>query len=155
MSQSELSHLDAEGRARMVDVGSKAVVRRSAVAEGFVHASASTIDRIMSGDTPKGDVLAVSNVAGIQAAKACDRLIPMCHSLPLDVVTLRFERADSEALRIEATVRTSARTGVEMEALTAVSVAALTVYDMTKAIDKSMSIDGIRLLEKTKEPADG
>lgn len=148
-----LTHLDSQGRARMVDVGAKPVVQRTAIAEGVVHAAPATIDRILAGDTPKGDVLAVANVAAIQAAKQCDRLIPMCHSLPLDVVSLRFERADREALRIEATVRTSARTGVEMEALTAVAVAALTVYDMTKAIDKSMSIDGIRLLSKTKSPA--
>ena len=148
-----LSHLDSQGRARMVDVGAKPVLLRTAIAEGVVHAAGATIDRILSADTPKGDVLAVANVAGIQAAKQCDRLIPMCHSLPLDHVGIRFERVDREALRIEATVRTSARTGVEMEALTAVAVAALTVYDMTKAIDRSMSIDGVRLLSKTKTPA--
>ncbi|MEQ8850877.1 MAG: cyclic pyranopterin monophosphate synthase MoaC [Phycisphaerales bacterium] len=150
-----LSHIDERGRARMVDVGAKPVVTREAIAEGFVHAAASTIDRIMTGDGPKGDVLAVANVAGVQAAKRCDELIPLCHALPLDVVTIDFERTQEEALRIEVRVRTSARTGVEMEALTAVSVAALTVYDMTKAIDKSMSIDGVRVLEKRKGPATG
>ena len=132
----------------MVDVGDKAVTRRIAVAEGVVRMQPQTLARIMDGEVPKGDVLAVARVAGIQGAKRCADLIPLCHSLGLSRVTVRFERIGDGLLRIEAECRVEGRTGVEMEALTAVSVAALTVYDMCKAADRGMQIDAIRLLEK-------
>lgn len=136
----------------MVDVGDKEPMRRRAVAEGFFVARAETIEAVMQGRLPKGEALAVARVAGIMAAKRCDALIPLCHSLPLDAVHVEFERLDN-GIRIEATASITARTGVEMEALAAVSVAALTLYDMTKAIDKDLRIEGIRLLEKTKSAA--
>jgi cyclic pyranopterin phosphate synthase len=145
-----LTHIDEQGRARMVDVGAKQPVRRTAVAEGFLCADPSTLDRLESGDLPKGEAAAVARVAGIQAAKRCDELIPLCHTLPLDAVAVSFERVEPGRLRVEAAASTTARTGVEMEALTAVSVAALTLYDMTKAVDKSMRIEGIRLVSKEK-----
>lgn len=147
-----LTHLDARGRARMVDVGGKPVVRREAVAEGFLHAAKPTLDRLMEGDLPKGDALAAARLAGILAAKKCDELIPLCHTLLLDAVNLDFARAGPERVRITATASISARTGVEMEALTAVCVAALTLYDMAKAIDKGMRLEGVRLVSKTKRP---
>ncbi len=146
----KLTHIDEHGRARMVDVGSKPPVRRTAVAEGFFCAANATLDRLEAGDLPKGEGLAVARVAAIQAAKKCDELIPLCHTLPLDVVRVDFDRAGSDRLRIEATVSTTARTGVEMEALTAVSIAALTLWDMTKAVDKDLRVEGIRLLQKKK-----
>ncbi len=146
----KLTHIDEHGRARMVDVGSKPPVRRTAVAEGFFCAANATLDRLEAGDLPKGEGLAVARVAAIQAAKKCDELIPLCHTLPLDVVRVDFDRAGSDRLRIEATVSTTARTGVEMEALTAVSVAALTLWDMTKAVDKDLRVEGIRLVQKKK-----
>lgn len=149
-SSRKLTHVDARGRVRMVDVGHKPPMRREAVAEGFFHAAAATLDRLMQGDLPKGEALAAARIAAIQAAKKCDELIPLCHSLPLDAVAVDFERAAPDRLRIVASATITAKTGVEMEALTAVSIAALTLYDMTKAIDKSMRIDGIRLLRKTK-----
>ena len=135
----------------MVDVGDKAVVRRIAIAEGVFNASESTLDRVMTGELPKGEALSVARVAGIQAAKQCDALIPLCHSLPLDAVSVRFERTAANQLRIEARVTTTAKTGVEMEALTAVSVAGLTLYDMVKAVDRDLRIDGIRLVTKSKQ----
>ncbi len=134
----------------MVDVGSKPPVRRTAVAEGFFCAAGRTLDRLQAGELPKGEALAVARVAAIQAAKRCDELIPLCHTLPLDVVRVDFDRAESQRVRIVVTVSTNARTGVEMEALTAVSVAALTLWDMTKAVDKDLRVEGIRLVEKTK-----
>ncbi len=146
----KLTHIDEHGRARMVDVGSKPPVRRTAVAEGFFCAANATLDRLEAGDLPKGEGLAVARVAAIQAAKKCDELIPLCHTLPLDVVRVDFDRAGSDRLRIEATVSTTARTGVEMEALTAVSIAALTLWDMTKAVDKDLRVEGIRLVQKKK-----
>lgn len=149
----ELTHLDQQGRARMVDVGDKPPMRRTATAEGLFCASADTLDRIEHGDLPKGEALAVARVAGIQAAKACDRLIPMCHSLPLDAVRIDFERVEQGRLRIVATVSTTAKTGVEMEALTAATIAGLTLYDMTKAVDDALLIDAVRLVEKRKSPA--
>jgi cyclic pyranopterin monophosphate synthase len=148
-----LSHVDAQGRARMVDVGDKPVVKREAIAEGFLIAAPATLDRLMKGDLPKGDALAVARVAGITAAKRCDELIPLCHTLPLDAVNVDFERVGGigkDRVRITAAARISARTGVEMEALVAVSIAALTLYDMTKAIDKAMRIEGVRVVHKTK-----
>jgi len=146
----EFSHLDAAGRARMVDVGHKPLQARIAVAEGMIHCAPETLAALRGQTIPKGDVLTVAKIAGIQAAKRTDELIPLCHSLPLDGVEIRFELRE-DAVFIEAEARTQARTGVEMEALTAVSVAALTIYDMCKAVDKSMVIGGIRLIRKIKE----
>lgn len=148
-----MTHVDEQGRAQMVDVGHKEPMVRRAIAEGSLVAKASTLDRLMAGDLPKGEALAVARIAGIQAAKRCDQLIPLCHSLPLDQVTVDFERSAPDRVRIVATVKTTARTGVEMEALTAVSVAALTLYDMTKAVDRHLRIEGVKLLEKQKSPA--
>ena len=132
----------------MVDVSGKAVTTREAVAEGFVAMRPETLALIQEGGLPKGDVLAVARVAGIQAAKRTSELIPMCHPLPISAVAIALDPVDDARLRVEATVRTEGRTGVEMEALTAVGVAALTVYDMCKAVDRGMRIEGVRLLEK-------
>ena len=143
-----LSHIDERGDARMVDVSGKAVTAREAVAEALVVMRPETLALIQEGGLPKGDVLAVARVAGIQAAKRTSELIPMCHPLPISAVAIALDPVGSERLRVEATVRTEGRTGVEMEALTAVSVAALTVYDMCKAVDRGMRIEGVRLLEK-------
>jgi len=145
----EFSHLDADGRARMVDVGGKPVIARMAVAEGTVYCAAETVAALRDKRVPKGDVLTVAKIAGIQAAKRTDELIPLCHTLPLDGVEVRFTLHE-EGVRIEAEARTQARTGVEMEALTAVCVAALTVYDMCKGFDKTMSIGEVRLVRKVK-----
>ncbi|MHC5114709.1 MAG: cyclic pyranopterin monophosphate synthase MoaC [Planctomycetota bacterium] len=147
----ELTHLDAQGRVKMVDVGAKPPVRRVAIAEGFLRAEPATLDRLESGDLPKGEALAAARIAGITAAKRTGDLIPLCHPLASDAVSVEFERAAADRLRIVAEVSITARTGVEMEALTAVSVAALTLYDMGKAVDKAMIIDGVRLVEKRKE----
>ncbi|PKM23024.1 MAG: cyclic pyranopterin monophosphate synthase MoaC [Gammaproteobacteria bacterium HGW-Gammaproteobacteria-14] len=144
----DFSHLDARGRASMVDVTDKADSERMALAEGFVRMMPETLARIVSGDQPKGDVLAVARIAGIQAAKETARLIPLCHALLLSSIKVNFEPQQDGLLRIEARCRTRAPTGVEMEALTAVSVAALTVYDMCKAVDRGMVIEGIALLHK-------
>jgi cyclic pyranopterin monophosphate synthase len=146
---SELSHVDqATGEVRMVDVGGKPVCRRRAVARGRVHMAAATAERIRV--LPKGDALAVARIAGIQAAKKTSELIPLCHQLPLSVVEVTFT-VDDRGVAIEAAAETTAQTGVEMEALTAVAVAGLTVYDMAKAIDKEMRIDDVVLVSKTKE----
>lgn len=144
-----LTHLDEQGHARMVDVGGKDRTEREAVAGGAVHMRPETLDLVVSGQAPKGDVLAVARIAGIMAAKRTADLIPLCHPLQLTYVGVDFD-VDREAscIRICATVRTRDRTGVEMEALTAVSVAALTIYDMTKAVEKTMKIQNIRLLRK-------
>ena len=132
----------------MVDVSGKDVTRRTALAEGTVHMRAETMAEIFEGTLAKGDVLAVARVAGIQAAKRCSDLIPLCHPLPITRVGVRFERIEDTVLRIEAECRVEGPTGVEMEALTAVSVAALTVYDMCKAVDKGMEISSVRLVSK-------
>jgi cyclic pyranopterin phosphate synthase len=145
----KFSHLTSEGRARMVDVGLKPVLNRRAVAEGFVVCGQRTVAALRDRAVPKGDVFAVARVAGIMAAKRTDGLIPMCHSLPLDGVSVDLELEEG-GVRIRATASVCARTGVEMEALTAVTVAALTVYDMCKSVDSAMEITGVRLLEKTK-----
>ena len=134
----------------MVDVGHKSVQRRLARAEGWLRCQRATIAALRDRALPKGDVLTVAKIAAIQAAKRTDELIPLCHSLPVDAVELDFGIEDA-AVRIRASVSTTAKTGVEMEALTAVSVAALTIYDMCKAVDKTMVIDGIRVTEKLKE----
>jgi cyclic pyranopterin monophosphate synthase len=145
----KLTHLDPDGRVRMVDVGEKAVSHRACVARGAVRMSAETLDEIVKGRTPKGDVVATARLAGIQAAKRTDEWIPLCHSVPLDSVDVRIEPdpAGSRML-IEATAQAHARTGVEMEALVAVSAAALTIYDMCKAIDRGMVIEDVHLAGK-------
>jgi cyclic pyranopterin phosphate synthase len=146
----KLSHLDEKGAARMVDVSDKAVTHRTAKAEGFVAMKPETLVLIETGQAKKGDVLAAARIAGIMAAKKTDELIPLCHPLPISKVTVEFEpRREPTGIRVIAEVKVAAQTGVEMEALTAVSVACLTIYDMVKAADKSMSFSGIRLLEKT------
>lgn len=150
--EARLTHLDEHGRAQMVDVGDKPPLARRATAEGFFIAQPATLDRILAGNLPKGEALAVARIAGIQAAKRCDELIPLCHSLPLEQVTIDFERTAPDRLRLIATARTTARTGVEMEALTSIAIAGLTLYDMTKAIDRTARIDGITLIEKIKHP---
>ncbi len=142
-----LSHLDAEGRARMVDVGEKPVTAREAAAEAFVTVRPEALRLVREGKNPKGGVLETARIAGIQAAKACSSLIPLCHPLPLDQADVAATLEDG-GIRLRSRVRCRASTGAEMEALTAVSVAALTVYDMLKAADRGMRIDGVRLLEK-------
>ena len=143
----ELTHLDADGHARMVDVGGKAETRRIAVASGRISMSAAALAAIRDGEVPKGDVLAAARIAGIMAAKRTAELIPLCHPLLIDAVTVDFAFEDG-AVRVTASASLSGKTGVEMEALTATSVALLTIYDMTKAIDKAMVIGDIRLIEK-------
>jgi len=150
MSSSEFSHLDADGTARMVDVSGKPVQRRTAVASGFIELAATTIEALKNSALPKGDVLTVARIAAIQAAKQTDSLIPLCHQLPLERVDVQFE-VQERGILIRSTVVTSSKTGVEMEALTAVSIAALTIFDMCKAVDKSMVIGAIRVDEKTKQ----
>jgi cyclic pyranopterin monophosphate synthase len=145
---SRLTHLDAEGRARMVDVSGKPATAREAVAAGLVRMTRETRDVAMSGGAKKGDVIAVAEVAGVMAAKRTADLIPLCHPLALSKVVVRVEPVD-EGLAVTARVATTGPTGVEMEALTAVSVACLTLYDMLKAAERGMTIDQVRLLEKT------
>ncbi|MBW2281218.1 MAG: cyclic pyranopterin monophosphate synthase MoaC [Deltaproteobacteria bacterium] len=148
MSGPRSSHFDESGRARMVDVGDKDVTSREAVAEGRVRMSADALRAVVEGSAKKGDVLGVARLAGIQAAKRTSDWIPLAHPLPLDAIELDLRPADG-CVEIEASVRVRARTGVEMEALVAVSAAALTVYDMLKSIDRAMQIDEIRLLRKS------
>jgi cyclic pyranopterin monophosphate synthase len=145
----QFSHLDATGAARMVNVGHKPVQRRRAVAEGRLVCAPETIGALKKGALPKGDVLTVAQIAGIQAAKRTAELIPLCHSLALNHVEVNF-RVCPAAIEITCVAETGAQTGVEMEVLTGVSVAALTLYDMCKAVDKTMRIEGIRVVEKTK-----
>lgn len=142
-----LTHLGDTGAARMVDVGGKAETARKAVAEGRVRMVPAALEAIMSGETAKGDALATARIAGIMAAKKTGELIPLCHPLGLETVSIEFAR-ESDAIRVTATAALTGKTGVEMEAMTAASVALLTLYDMGKALDKSMVIDGVRLLEK-------
>ena len=145
----KLTHLDDKGEARMVDVGSKSVTEREARAEGRIRMSPQTLSMIIEGEHPKGDVLAVARVAGIMAAKKTHDLIPLCHSLNLSSVKVELTPGDDgRSITVLAVCKLSGQTGVEMEALTAVSVAALTLYDMCKAVDRGMVIDGVRLLEK-------
>ena len=148
---SDLSHYDTEGTARMVDVSSKSALAREAVAEADLLAASSTIDRILVGELPKGDALPVARIAGIQAAKRCAELIPLCHPLPLNHAGIDFERVGPGRLRVRGTARTVDRTGVEMEALCAVSIAALTLWDMVKAVDTSLKITEVTLVSKTKQ----
>jgi len=145
----QFSHLDDEGAARMVAVGAKPVQQRRAVAAGELVCQPGTIRALRARALPKGDVLSVARVAGIQAVKRTAELIPLCHPLALDYIEVRFE-VRARSIGIVCEVETAARTGVEMEALTGVAVAALTLYDMCKAVDKSMSIQKVRLVEKTK-----
>ncbi len=143
----DLTHLDDSGAARMVDVGDKAVTAREAIAGALVRMQPATLALIQDGGHPKGDVLAVARVAGIQAAKKCADLIPLCHPLMLSAVEVSFEAdLQNSCMRVEARCRVSGQTGVEMEALTAASVAALTIYDMCKAVDRGMQIDQLGLL---------
>jgi cyclic pyranopterin phosphate synthase len=145
-----LTHLDETGAAHMVDVSDKDVTTRTAIAEGTVTMAAETLELIRSGSAAKGDVVATARIAGIMAAKKTHELIPLCHPIMLSKVTLDIEfDATLPGLRIRATTRVNERTGVEMEALTAVSVACLTIYDMAKAVDRGMMIGNIRLIEKT------
>ncbi|MBK8438041.1 MAG: cyclic pyranopterin monophosphate synthase MoaC [Rhodobacter sp.] len=149
MTASGLTHFDDQGAAHMVDVSAKPVTDRVAVAEGFVVMAPETLALITEGRAKKGDVLSVARLAGIMGAKETARLIPLCHPLPITKVALDLTVVPARnAVRIEATVKTGGQTGVEMEALTAVSVACLTVYDMVKAVDRAMQIEGIRLLLK-------
>ena len=145
-----LTHLDESGAARMVDVSDKAVTAREATAEGVIVMAAATLALIRSGAAPKGDVIATARIAGIMAAKKTHELIPLCHPLPLAKVTVAIEPDETlPGLRVTATTKVADRTGVEMEALTAVSVACLTLYDMVKAVDRGMTIGPIRLLAKS------
>lgn len=143
-----LTHVRADGSAHMVDVTEKHETTRTAIAEGYVITRADVIDKIFDADLPKGDALPVARIAGIMAAKKTPDIIPLCHPLPLGKITIDFER-HPDRVRIEALVKTRGVTGVEMEALSAVSGAALTVYDMIKAVDKQATITGLRVLEKT------
>jgi cyclic pyranopterin phosphate synthase len=146
----DLSHVDETGAVRMVDVGAKPQSRRRATAQAAVRMAPETARRLR--DLPKGDALATAQLAGIMAAKRTSDLIPLCHQLPLSVVDVSLEVV-ADGVEIVTRAETTARTGVEMEALVAASIAALTVYDMAKAIDKEMVVEGVRLVEKTKEPA--
>jgi cyclic pyranopterin monophosphate synthase len=146
----KLTHIDATGAANMVDVGGKGDTVREASAEGFVHMLPATFELIRSGNAKKGDVLGAARIAGIMAAKRAHELIPLCHPLLLTKVTVEIEPVDTlPGLRVVATVKLTGKTGVEMEALTAVSVACLTIYDMAKAVDRGMEISGIRVLSKS------
>ncbi|KEQ19233.1 cyclic pyranopterin monophosphate synthase MoaC [Endozoicomonas numazuensis] len=145
-----LTHTNDEGKASMVDVGDKDTTRREARAEGFVVMKPETLSLVADNGLKKGDVLAVARIAGIQAAKQCGQLIPLCHPLMLNFIGVEFElEPEQNRIRIETCCRLSGKTGVEMEALAAASVAALTIYDMCKAVDKDMCIEGVRVLEKS------
>jgi cyclic pyranopterin monophosphate synthase len=150
MAKARLTHLGRRGEARMVDVGRKAVTERVAVAEGRVAMTAKTLDAVLKGDAKKGDVLGAARIAGIMAAKRTHELIPLCHPLPISQITLDIDPDPTRpGLIVRARVTVSAKTGVEMEALTAVSVACLTIYDMVKALERGMRIEAIRLIEKS------
>ncbi|MDY6781858.1 MAG: cyclic pyranopterin monophosphate synthase MoaC [Cyanobacteriota bacterium] len=147
----QLTHLDSTGQAQMVDVSGKPAIRRQAIASGRVRMAAETLAAIAAGNAPKGDVLGTAKLAGIMAAKQTPQLIPLCHTIPLHKIEVQIDpQPQLPGYEIRASVITKAETGVEMEALTAVSVAALTLYDMAKALDKSMQIEGICLVEKRK-----
>ena len=143
-----LTHLDSQGRANMVDVTEKAVTSREAVAQAVVRMRPESLDMIISGGHPKGDVFAVARIAGIQAAKKTSDLIPLCHPLMLTSVKVELSAQGTDAVLVVARCKLSGQTGVEMEALTAASVAALTIYDMCKAVDRGMTIESVRVLEK-------
>ncbi|MGL5655589.1 MAG: cyclic pyranopterin monophosphate synthase MoaC [Fusobacteriaceae bacterium] len=149
----DLTHFNSSGRAKMVDVSDKKITDRTAVAEGYIYVSEGTIDVIKKGGIKKGDVLSVAQVAGIMGAKKTSEIIPMCHNIFISGANIEFE-IDEKSIKILATVKTSGQTGIEMEALSAVSIAALTIYDMCKAIDKEMVIGEIKLLKKTGGKSD-
>lgn len=150
MTKKSLTHLNERGEAHMVDVSAKTVTERTATAEGFVSMQPETLKLIEAGDAKKGDALATARIAGIMAAKRTHELIPLCHPLALSQVSVDFESSPKPAgIVVRATVKVADKTGVEMEALTAVSVACLTIYDMVKAVDRGMSFSDIRLIEKT------
>ena len=142
-----LTHIDSDGTARMVDVGAKTETQRLAIASGRIRMTPEALEAIRAGDAPKGDVLGTARIAGIMAGKKTSELIPMCHPLPIDAINLAFSFEET-AVRATATAAITGKTGVEMEAITAVSVALLTVYDMAKALDKAMVIEDVRLIEK-------
>lgn len=147
--EDKLTHLDDHGNASMVDVGDKPDTQRTAVAGGTVHMKAETLKLIKDGNIKKGDVLSIARIAGIMAAKRTSELIPLCHPIPINKIAVDLDLDEANnAIQIRATVRTTGKTGVEMEALTAVSTAALTIYDMAKAVDREMRLSNIRLLEK-------
>ncbi len=150
----QLSHINEEGQASMVDVSGKKPILRRAVAQAHFMAKESTIDALLNGELPKGEGLAVARVAGIQGAKLCGTLIPLCHPLPIEHVEVEFKRSAADTLTIESSAVVTGKTGIEMEALTAVTIAALTLWDMTKAIDSSLSIKDVVLLEKSKKELD-
>ena len=145
----ELNHLDEQGNAHMVDISGKLVTHREAVASGRIVMQAETLKLIAEGNLPKGDVFAVSRIAGIMAAKRTSNLIPLCHPIPLSAIDIRIEADGDREIIVEARVKTNGQTGAEMEALTAVSVATLAIYDMCKAVDRSMEIKSIRLESKS------
>jgi len=146
----QLSHIDPRGQARMVDVGAKAATERIAVAEGKVIMRRETLDLVVAGNAAKGDVLGTARLAGIMAAKRTHGLIPLCHPLPISKIEIEIDAEHSlPGFRVQATVKVTGQTGVEMEALTAVAIACLTIYDMVKAVERGMRIEGIRLLEKS------
>lgn len=146
----EFTHIDSDGNARMVDVSQKNASEREAVAAGRIYLKPGTISMIIDGSIPKGDVLAAARIAGIMAAKRTQEIIPMCHNIPLDSAKVELDiNMEEECIEIRSTVRCTWKTGVEMEALTSVSVAALTIYDMCKAVDKEMKIGDIELIKKT------
>jgi cyclic pyranopterin phosphate synthase len=147
MSDRELTHLNESGEAHMVDVGDKDVTRRTAVAEGLVVMSPDLVERFFTGDLPKGDAAALARIAGIMGAKKTSELIPLCHPIPLTSAEISLESA-GHGVRITATVSTTSQTGVEMEAMTAVSLSALTIYDMVKGVERGVTIEAVRLLKK-------
>jgi cyclic pyranopterin phosphate synthase len=147
-ARKKLTHIDRKGAARMVDVGAKAVTERRAIARGLLRVSASTVELVRDGATPKGDVLAAARIAGIMAAKRTSDLIPLTHPLPLTHATVELILG-ADGIAIEATVATSGQTGVEMEALTAVTIAGLTLYDMLKSVERGARLTDVRLVEKT------
>jgi|TARA_B110000438_G_scaffold38423_1_gene38179 cyclic pyranopterin phosphate synthase len=152
MENSQLTHLDSSGSARMVDVSTKDITTREATAQSKVFLKKETLELITQGNIPKGDVFASARIAGIMAAKETHRLIPLCHPLPITAVTIEINAdnsADEPNIIIAATVRVNSQTGVEMEALTAASIAALTIYDMCKAVDRGMTISDVKLLKKS------
>ena len=146
---SELTHFNTAGDVHMVDIGAKADTQRTAVTEGFIEMNADTLQRITAGDNKKGDVLGIARIAGIMASKKTAELIPLCHPLPITHVEIQLDIDNQQSrVRCQTTVSTSGKTGVEMEALNATQVALLTIYDMCKAVDRGMTIQGVRLLEK-------
>ena len=144
----KLTHINKDGSAEMVDIGDKGVTRRRAIATGFIRMQPDTLAQIYDGEIAKGDTLGVARIAGIQAAKNCSQLIPLCHPLSLSKIMVDFEVVSDSCLQITAECLVTAQTGVEMEAMTAVSVAALTIYDMCKSVDRAMTIDEIQLVTK-------